>query len=923
MDTPIKPSSKHLKDYTPPDFLVDTVALIFDLEPGATHVYARLTVRKNPEKSHTTPPPLRLDGQALALLSIALDDKPLPASRFSVEATQLVIFHVPDLFVLTLQTRIYPAANTSLEGLYESGELLCTQCEAEGFRKIIYYPDRPDIMARFTTTLIADKKQFPILLANGNRKTGIDDAWHNETCQHILESAPSGKHTAIWEDPYPKPCYLFALVAGKLVCQRDLFITCSGRRVDLEIYVESEHDDTVEPATQKCLYAMTALKKAMAWDEEHFGREYDLETYMIVAVNDFNMGAMENKGLNIFNAKYVLADQDTATDQDFKNIEGIIAHEYFHNWTGNRITCRDWFQLSLKEGLTVFRDQAFSAQTTSPAVQRIEDARLIRTQQFAEDCGPMAHPVQPASYIEINNFYTLTIYNKGAEVVRMIHTLLGTNHFRQGMDLYFQRHDGQAVTVEAFIQAMEAASGRDLRQFRRWYHQAGTPVLTITTHHDAQEQTLHMRVQQTCPATPGQASKKPFHIPLMVGLLDASAKALPLVLLDEALPGERKTEKPQPISRLLELRQAEENFIFTGIPQKPIPSLLRHFSAPVILHANLCNTEHAFLWANDPDPFNRWSAGQTLAIDVLLRLAADSQANRPLLLEETFVESFASVLQTKALDPATTALLLTLPTETSLLELMEQADPQAIHTASQFLRKTLANRLHETLRQKYIAYTEPKTTLATPMTTYNPVIAGRRALKNLCLDLLVTLQWPELWQLALRQFEDMNNMTDRMAALAALLYSASPDAEHALAAFAQQWKKDSLVMDKWFALQAKIPEASTLQRVRLLQKHRLFSLKNPNRVRALLGSFCHGNPLSFHQPSGKGYPFLVEQVLALDPVNPQGAARLASALTHWKKLEPKRKEKMRAALQTLYHTAGLSRDVFEIVSKSLETHSLA
>ena len=919
MDTPIKPNSIYLKDYAPPDFLVDTVALVFELDPQETVVHARLAMRQNPGKVYTTPPPLRLEGHALTLCTIALDGIPLPAYRFRIHDTHLIVPHVPDAFVVTLTTRIHPAANTSLEGLYQSGALLCTQCEAEGFRKMTYYPDRPDIMARFVTTLIADKTRFPTLLSNGNQAPWAD-AHPPERHALIRAATTPGKHAVTWVDPHPKPSYLFALVAGKLACHRDVFTFQAGQKVDLEIYVESQQDavskdhDTLTPTAQKCLHAMAALKKAMAWDEKEFGRLYDLDTYRIVAVNDFNMGAMENKGLNIFNAQYVLADQETATDQDFQRIEWIIAHEYFHNWTGNRITCRDWFQLSLKEGLTVFRDQEFSAETTSPAVQRIQDVRLIRTHQFAEDSGPTAHPVQPDSYMEINNFYTLTVYDKGAEVVRMLHTLLGAHAFRKGMDLYFERHDGQAVTVEAFIQAMETASGRDLRPFLRWYQQAGTPVLSVTTHHNAETQTLHLHVQQTCPPTPGQTEKAPFHIPLTVGLLDASSgQALPLIL-----SGEKKadTTPSGATSRVLEICHPEEHFTFTNLPHRPVPSLLRHFSAPVRLQTNLSDTDLVFLWAHDSDPFNRWNAGQTLASNALLRLASDFQANRPLTLEETFVHSFAQVLRSKTLDPATTALILTLPSELSLMEQMQPADPQAVHAAHLFLRTTLAHHLHELLKETYLFHAKQETT-HTPSAAYDPLRAGKRALKNLCLALLATQQDPDVWQRARHQFETTDNMTDRMAALTTLLHANSQDAENTLTLFEKRWENDALVMNKWFAIQATIPAETTLNRVRRLQKHPLFSLQNPNRVRALLNAFCHGNPFSFHQPSGEGYTFLVAQVLALDPINPQVAARLVAALVPWKKLEPGRREKMRAALQTIQQTPTLSRDVFEVVSKSL------
>ncbi|MBF0161844.1 MAG: aminopeptidase N [Magnetococcales bacterium] len=888
---------KYLKDYTPPDFLVDTVDLTFELDAQATLVSARLALRRNPERACDPPAPLRLDGQGLELLRIALDGQPLSKKQFFLEAEQLVIPVLGERAVLETVTRIHPSANTALEGLYLSGALLCTQCEPEGFRKITYYPDRPDVMARFTTTLIANRQRYPLLLANGNRVAS--------TLLPQDNPATAERHSVTWVDPHPKPAYLFALVAGPLHLCSDLFTTRSGRIVSLEIYMETTR-------VEQAAHAMASLKKAMAWDEQRFGREYDLDLYMIVAINDFNMGAMENKGLNLFNAQYILADQESATDMDFQQIENIIAHEYFHNWTGNRITCRDWFQLSLKEGLTVFRDQLFSAESLSSAAQRVQDARRIQTRQFAEDAGPTAHPVQPDSYLEINNFYTLTVYEKGAEVVRMLHTLLGETLFRQGMDLYFERHDGQAVTVEAFVRAMETASGRDLTQFLLWYRQAGTPVVTVTSQHDAATQTLHLRVTQSCPATPGQPHKAPFHIPLLVGLLNREGTAIPMRMSGESEPvGDAQGAG----DRLLEIRQPEEHFFFTGVAHPPVLSVLRHFSAPVVLRSDQTANTLAFLWAQDTDPFNRWRAGQQLATDLLLRLAADCQAERPLLLEDFFVDSFARALQSRDLDPATHAMILTLPSEVALLEQMRAADPRALYTARLFVRQGLASRLREPLLQLYEAHADQEERLDNGL--YHPVVAAHRAFKNLCLDYLVSLQWAEFWQLALRQWQKNDNMTNHLAALTALLHSASPDAKTALLTFAQRWQSNPLVMDKWFALQARIPDENNHRRVRRLQKHPLFTLTNPNRVRALLGTFCHDNLLAFHQPSGKGYQLLVQQVLALDPINPQVAARLVTALRGWRTLEPVRQAKMHAALQQIRQTAHLSRDVFEMVQKSL------
>ncbi|MBF0097268.1 MAG: aminopeptidase N [Magnetococcales bacterium] len=885
---------KYLSDYRPPDFLVESVALTFLLDAQATEVESTLLMQRNP-LCENAQAPLCLDGEGLTLLALQLDGENLPAERYQCTAEQLIIAAVPERFRLQMRTRIHPAANTALQGLYGSGTLLCTQCEAEGFRKITYYLDRPDVMAVFSTTLIADRDAYPVLLANGNRiEAGI---------------LPDNRHFATWQDPHRKPCYLFALVAGRLYCHRDRFVTRSGRAVSLEIYVESQETLLPEPGGQTA-HAMRALQKAMAWDEERFGCEYDLDVYMIVAVHDFNAGAMENKGLNLFNAKYVLADQESATDLDFQQIESIIAHEYFHNWSGNRVTCRDWFQLSLKEGLTVFRDQLFSADTLSPAVQRVQEARLIRTRQFAEDAGPTAHPVQPDAYLEINNFYTSTVYEKGAEVVRMIHTLLGEGAFRRGMDLYFSRHDGQAVTVEEFVRAMEEASGRDLQQFRRWYRQAGTPLLRAKVVYEADTQRLTLQVRQSCPATPGQAVKEPFHIPLTVGLLDRSGAPLPLCLADDPAQAEA------PLSRVLELRAEEEQFVFTGLEQPPVVSLLRHFSAPVAMEVNLDAQSLAFLWAHDPDLFNRWSAGQRLTSEVLVRLAVDARIPFPFTLEHCYIDGFARVLRDEALDPAAMAMILTLPSEVALLEQMEEADPTALHRAREFVRQTLAQELHELFLGCYHRQEEAIARL--PAQVYHPQMAGRRALKNLCLDFLASLQWAEFWDLTMRQFERADNMTDRLAALRSLLHSGSPEGEQALHAFAERWQGNPLVLDKWFALQAGVPAAATLQRVQQLAESPWYSQRNPNRVRALLGTFCHDNPFAFHQESGESYRWIARQVLQLDELNPQVAARLVSAFSRWRKLEPGRQQKMLAALRAIEQAEALSPDVFEIVLKSLK-----
>ena len=873
-----------LEEYTPPDFLVDEVALTVHLDPDNTRVRSRLQLRRNPGAADRQAP-LRLDGQELTLEGIALDGVPLSGERYRLDADQLTIPDLPDQAVLEIETTIHPAENSALEGLYQSGGLLCTQCEAEGFRKITCYPDRPDVMARFTTTLIADPLRYPLLLANGNlvSKTLTKD----------------GKQAVTWVDPFPKPAYLFALVAGDLVCRSDRFTTASGRTVDLHLYVEPENGE-------KCAHALASLKKAMAWDEARFGREYDLDIYMIVAVGDFNMGAMENKGLNLFNAKYVLADPQTATDSDFHQIEAVIAHEYFHNWTGNRITCRDWFQLSLKEGLTVFRDHLFSADTTAPSVQRIREVRLLRDHQFPEDAGPTAHPVRPDSYVEINNFYTMTVYEKGAEVVRMLYVLLGEAGFRAGMDIYFQRHDGQAVTVEAFIQAMEAANGVDLGQFMGWYRQAGTPRLSFSWQHDPVNETLELVVRQSCPPTPGQPEKQPLHLPLVLGLLDGGSGA-PLPV---RLAGEPRTETARE-TRTLELRRAEERFVFTGLPTPPIPSLLRGFSAPVIAQTPHSDADLAFLWRHDPDPFNRWDAGQTLATRSLMTIINGPDPGGVVTPEPGFLDAFAGVLRDERLDPALAAMALTLPSESSLLERMTPADPQAVHDGRESLRRALATALRDDFLACYHRHAcrEPY--------RHDPQASGRRALKNLSLACLLTLDEPEMRRLALAQFQNADNMTDRLGALVPLVHGGGPEGETALAVFFETWKDDPLVMDKWFTVQATNPQPGGLERVVELMAHPLFTRRNPNRVRAVIGAFCAGNPAAFHHPSGNGYRFLANQVLTLDRTNPQIAARLLTPLKPWRRFEPNRKAQMRAALERVHQTQPLSRDVHEMAMKSL------
>jgi aminopeptidase N len=871
----------YLKDYRPPDYLVDRADLSFDLRDEVTEVVSRLAVRRNPA-SEQADPPLVLEGEGLTLLELSLDGCSLSAGDYRLDSGRLIIDRVPDRFCLESRVRIRPQENTRLEGLYRSGGMYCTQCEAEGFRHITFFPDRPDVMSVFTTTIEADKARYPVLLSNGNPSEETE--------------LPDGRHRVTWSDPFPKPCYLFALVAGDLRFQQESYTTLSGREVDLRIYVEPENID-------KCDHAMRSLKHAMAWDEQHYGREYDLDIFMIVAVNDFNMGAMENKGLNIFNAKFVLARPDTATDQDFQNIEGVIAHEYFHNWTGNRITCRDWFQLSLKEGLTVYRDQEFSADMGSRGVKRIEDVRLLRSHQFAEDAGPMAHPVRPDSYMEINNFYTVTVYEKGAEVVRMQANLLGPERYRKATDLYFERHDGQAVTTEDFVRCMEDASGRDLGLFRNWYSQAGTPEVEVTAEYDAARQIYRLDITQHCPETPGQRDKAPLHIPIDIALLSGDGAALPLQLEGET--------SANGTSRVLELRETRQHFSFTGLAQKPVPSLLRGFSAPVKLRYDYSDQELMFLMASDSDDFNRWDAAHTLAQRTLLGLVADVQAESPYRLQAGFVAAFTKALNDRRADKALLSEVLSLPSESTLGDQMAVVDVEAIHGAREWLKRELASRLRDDLMRVYESNRD------TGAYDIEPASMARRSLKNLALGFLMQLQEPEINALCMRQFREADNMTDVMAALGALANVACAEREEALAAFETQWRGDPLVMDKWFAVQANARLPGTLDRVKALMTHPAFSMRNPNKVRSLVGVFCSANLSGFHAADGSGYAFLTDNVLALDALNPQIAARMLRIMSRWRRYDPARQALMKAQFERVLAKAEVSRDVFEIASKSL------
>jgi aminopeptidase N len=876
-DTPV---AIHLRDYRPPDFLIDTVELDFELAPDATTVRSRLAIRRNPAGRPGAP--LALNGEELELLSLAIDGAALGAERYHLEETGLRIGQVPDAFTLEIATRIHPAKNTALEGLYVSNDMFCTQCEAEGFRRITYYLDRSDVMARFRTRIVADAGNYPVLLSNGNLVE-----------QGVLED---GRHWVVWDDPFPKPSYLFALVAGRLECREDGYSTRSGRRVTLRVYVRPGDLD-------KTAHAMESLKKAMAWDEETFGLEYDLDIYMIVAVSDFNMGAMENKGLNVFNTAFVLARPDTATDTDYANIEGVIGHEYFHNWSGNRVTCRDWFQLSLKEGLTVFRDQEFSADMGSRAVKRIDDVRMLRARQFPEDAGPMAHPVRPESYVEVNNFYTATVYEKGAELVRMIQTLVGRAGFRRGMDLYFERHDGGAVTTDDFVRAMADANDVDLEQFRRWYSQAGTPVVTARGFHDAAAQEYRLELAQRTAPTPGQPEKKPLHIPVCLGLLDSDGSDLPLVLADgtELAPG-------QP----LHLRDESASFTFTNVPRPPILSLLRGFSAPVRVQTDLDDEALAFLFAHDTDAFNRWDAGQELAIRVMQRMIARIQAGQTPVVDRLYIDALDSMLARTDLDPALVAEALVPPGEGILTELSDCADPDAIHEARTALRRTAGQALNDRLVEAYERNRDDGPYQLAPEAM------ARRRLKNCVLAILAENPEPNTIARISHQYRTADNMTDRIGALVPLMEIDCPERAQALEDFFQRGRDDALVLDKWFAIQAGSSRPDTLGRVRELLSHAAFEIRNPNKVRALIGTFAHRNLVRFHGADGAGYRFVADQVLQLDALNPQVAARLVSAFNRWRKYDKTRQGLMKNELQRILASGGLSRAVYEIVSLALQ-----
>ncbi|WP_428688526.1 aminopeptidase N [Roseibium sp.] len=871
-----------LEDYQPPAYRIEKVALNVELDPDVSIVTATLSVIKQEETK--VGEPLVLDGDELTLTGVKVNGAELEETGYSAAPDRLEIFAPPaDAFELTLTTEVNPDANTKLMGLYRSSGTFCTQCEAEGFRRITYFLDRPDVLAVYTTRLEAGRDDCPVLLANGN----LVETGDGET---------PGRHYAVWHDPHPKPAYLFALVAGNLARCPDSFITASGKQVELNIFVEHGKE-------AQCGWAMDSLKRSMRWDEEAFGREYDLDVFNIVAVSDFNMGAMENKGLNIFNDKYVLADPETATDQDYANIEAVIAHEYFHNWTGNRITCRDWFQLCLKEGLTVFRDQEFSADMRSRPVKRIADVRLLKSHQFPEDAGPLAHPVRPRIYHEINNFYTATVYEKGAEVVRMLKTLLGADNFRAGLDLYFERHDGEATTIEAFLACFEEAAGVDLGQFSLWYEQAGTPQITVETAYDPEQREFSVSLTQEIPPLPSQKTSKPAVLPLRFGLIGPNGEDMEVASPEGATVS----------GDVLVLDKAQQTVVFRNVPSRPVLSLLRGFSAPARLDQHLELDDLLFLAAHDNDPFNRWQAVQTLVMQDLVRLAGEARQGEASTASPAVADVFAAVLADPVLDDALKAQTLTLPSEADIAqEIGKGVDPDAIHTARQTLRRAIARQLAPELAAHIARQTSD--------TAYSPdaASAGRRALANCALSHYAVSGATDAGDLVWQRFSSADNMTDRLAALTLLVHDHMAREEEALDQYRIRHQANSLAMDKWFMTQAMAPGSQTLDRVRSLMSHPLYDANNPNRVRALLQSFATGNPTQFARVDGAGFDLIAESVLAIDKRNPQVASRLLTSFRSWRALDPQRSALAEAALLRISSYEDLSRDSRDIVDRTLQ-----
>ena len=874
----LEPKTTYLVDYKPPPFLIEAVDLEFEIHESHTLVTSRLKVTRNPQSEEKISP-FNLDGEELELIEININEVTLENQHYSLNEQGLTIHEVPERFTFGAKVKIEPSMNTKLEGLYASKTGLFTQCEAEGFRRITFFPDRPDVMCLFTTTIIANKEKYPTLLSNGNLIQKGD-----------LEN---GLHWVKWHDPFPKPSYLFALVAAKLEVLESPYETRSGKRAKLAIYVEPGK-------LSQCEFALEALKAAMRWDEDVFGLELDLEQYMIVAVSDFNMGAMENKGLNIFNTKYVLASPQTATDNDYMLVDRVIAHEYFHNWTGNRVTCRDWFQLSLKEGLTVFRDQQYGGDRYSHAVQRIQEVRQLRSIQFPEDAGPMAHPVRPSSYIEINNFYTATVYEKGAELVRMLHTLLGAQKFRKGIDLYFQRHDGQAVRIEEFLAALEDAAGTELANFKPWYEQAGTPVLKVTKNHCVEDSSLTLTIEQLPPTGQSKNEYQPRLIPIKLGFLDSTGKDLL-----------KEHTESKDSSTLISFDNAKETYQFPNIDSDSVPSLLRGFSAPVNLKYEYNLDDLAQLAQHDSDSFNRWDAFQELMKRTILNAVNNIKLKQEIEFSPKIKDILQDVLEHSKKDRAFAAEMLILPTASYIAEQTETYDPQAIFLARLKLRSFVSDSLSNEME-----FVLQHSTLDNP-DDLSAESAGKRALNNTCLSFLMELQKEEVFDTALNQLRESTNMTDEIAALSSLTNFDCPQREIAISHFYEKWKNEELVLDKWFVVQALSRLPDTLTNVQTLIEHKDFNLQNPNKVRSLIGAFCHGNHHLFHSADGSGYKFCAEQIIKLDSINPQIAARLARAFDSWSRIEGNSKKNAENALQSIKDFKELSTDTMEIVSRAL------
>jgi aminopeptidase N len=876
------PKTIHLKDYTPTPYLIDRVDLDVRLDAQETLVTSKLSLRRNPNlQGHGQA--LELDGEAISLKSLKINGRTAQRHEFGTGERKLTLHKPPqEPFEVEITNSCAPKANSELSGLYLSNGIYCTQCEAEGFRRITYFLDRPDILSRYRVRLEANRQEAPILLANGNPIAAGD--------------LPEGRHFAVWEDPFPKPSYLFAMVGGNLGVVKDSFTTMSGRKVELRIYVEPGKET-------RCGWAMQSIKSAMAWDEKTFGREYDLDIFMVVAVSMFNMGAMENKGLNVFNDKYVLAAPESATDLDYVNIEAVIAHEYFHNWTGNRITCRDWFQLCLKEGLTVFRDQEFTSDVRSRAVKRIQDVRTLRAQQFPEDAGPLAHPVRPSSYMEINNFYTATVYEKGAEVVRMLKTILGPEDFRKAMDLYFERHDGQAATVENFVQCMSDASGRDLSQFFRWYGQAGTPEVTANGEWDRRSKVYELKLTQKLSPSPGQPVKLPQHIPVGIGLVGPNGNDMTL-----ELENGKSLEAP-----VLELKAKSQTFRFRNIGSKPVLSLNRGFSAPVKITSNLAQKDLMFLMGQDRDPFNRWEAGQMIGKRLIVEAMIKIKARRRVAEPKAYADALKATLSDRRLEPQFQALMLYPPSEQDVAsDIARNVDPQLIHDGRDRLRERLGQLMRRELMQCWNGTRIPGAY------SPDPASAGKRALKHAALSLIAAADGREGGELAMRHFAKAQNMTDEIGALSVLILLEEPQREEALERFFDRHKHDHLLVDKWFALHAQAPAVETVRRVQELLQHPQFKWESPNRLRSLIGTFASLNPVAFNAPDGSGYRLLADVVIRLDKSNPQVAARLAASFRSYKALESKRRRKAANALESILKSEGLSKDTYEIVSRSLQ-----